>query len=119
MLGYILPTLLLGLSIVFVVVFEYRKLEEGEEFDWRSGFGPLGFEALVLTIILVWFLPGGILLIGPVMLILSALSPAGRLAWKDYRRPRVLVSIGFVVMIFAGGFTPVSIPTSPLSLIHI
>ena len=113
MLGYILPTLLLGLSIVFVVVFEHRKLEEEEEFDWRSGFGPLGFEALILTIVLLWFLPGGILLIGPVMLILSVLSPAGRLAWKDYRRPRVLVSIGFVVMIFAGGFTPVSTPTSP------
>lgn len=113
MLGYILPTLFLGLSIVFVVVFEHRKLEEGEEFDWRTGFGPMGFEALILTIVLLWFLPGGILLIGPVMLILSVLSPAGRLAWKEYRRPRVLVSIGFVVMIFAGGFTPVSTPTSP------
>jgi len=113
MLGYILPTLFLGLSIVFVVVFEHRKLEDGEGFDWRSGFGPMGFEALILTIVLLWFLPGGILLIGPVMLILSVLSPAGRLAWKEYRRPRVLVSIGFVVMIFAGGFTPVSTPSSP------
>ena len=81
MLGYILPTLFLGLSIVFVVVFEHRKLEEGEEFDWRTGFGPMGFEALILTIVLLWFLPGGILLIGTVMLILSVLSPAGRLAW--------------------------------------
>ena len=113
MLGYILPTFLLGLSIVFVLVFEYRRLEDEEEYDWRSGFGPMGFEALILTIVLLWFLPGGILLIGPVMLILSGLSPAGRLAWKEYRHPRVLVSIGFVVMIFAGGFTPVSTPTSP------
>ena len=85
MLGYILPTLFLGLSIVFVVVFEHRKLEDGEEFDWRTGFGPMGFEALILTIVLLWFLPGGILLIGPVMLILSVLRPAGRLAWKEYR----------------------------------
>tara|TARA_B100000767_G_C19687181_1_gene502313 strand:+ start:308 stop:1195 length:888 start_codon:yes stop_codon:yes gene_type:complete len=113
MLGYILPTLLLGLSIVFVLVFERRKLEEDEDFDWRSGFGPMGFEALIVTMILLWILPGGILLVGPVMLILSVISPAGRLAWKEYRSPRIFVSIGFVVMIFAGGFTPVSAPTSP------
>ena len=113
MLGYILPTFLLGLSIVFVVVFEHRRLEEGEDFDWRTGFGPFGMEALVLTMVLLWFLPGGILLLGPVMLILSVLSPAGRLAWQEYKRPRIMVSIGFAMMIFFGGFTPTSTPTSP------
>tara|TARA_B110000444_G_scaffold96187_1_gene91145 strand:- start:45706 stop:46602 length:897 start_codon:yes stop_codon:yes gene_type:complete len=113
MLGYFLPTLFLGLAIVFVVLFERRGLEEEEIFDWRTGFGPMGFEALLLTIISLWFLPGGILVVGPLMLLLSAVSPAGRLAWSEHKRPRVLVSVGLVVMLFAGGFTPVSAPISP------
>ena len=113
MIGYFVPTLLLVLAIVIVVVVERWKSEDDELFDWRSGFGPLGFEALVVTLVLMWFAPGGILLIGPLMLLLSALSPAGLLAWKEFKRPRILVSICLVVMIVAGGFTPVSAPTSP------
>lgn len=113
MIGVFVPTLLLVLAIVIVVAVERRKSEEGELFDWRSGFGPLGFEVLVVTLVLMWFAPGGILLIGPVMLFLSALSPAGRLAWKEFKRPRISVSICLVIMIVAGGFTPVSAPKSP------
>jgi hypothetical protein len=113
MIGFFVPTLLLVLAIVIVVAVERRKLEEDDIFDWRSGFGPLGFEALVVTLISMWFIPGGILLIGPVMLFLSALSPAGRLAWAEFKGPRVLVSISLVLMVVAGGFTPTSSPTSP------
>ncbi len=113
MLGYFVPTLLLILAIVFVIFFEGRKLEEGALFDWRNGFGPMGFEALIATLVLMWVMPGGILLIGPVMLFLSALSPAGRLAWAEFKRPRILVSICLVLMVVAGGITPTSSPTSP------
>lgn len=113
MIGYFVPTLLLVLAIVIVVVVERWKSEGDELFDWRSGFGPLGFEALVVTLVLMWFAPGGILLIGPLMLFLSALSPAGRVAWKEFKRPRILVSICLIGMIVASGFTPVSAPTSP------
>jgi len=113
MIGYFVPTLLLILAIVVVVYFEGRKLEDGVRFDWRNGFGPMGFEALITTFVLMWFVPGGILLIGPVMLLLSALSPAGRFAWTEFKRPRILVSICLVLMVVAGGFTPTSTPTSP------
>ena len=113
MIGYFVPTLLLILAIVFVVVLERRNSKEDELFDWRSRFGPMGFEALIATLVLMWFFPGGILLIGPVMLILSALSPAGRLAWAEYKRPRILVSICLILMVVTGGITPTSSPTSP------
>ena len=113
MIGYFFPTLLLILAIVFVVVLERRNSKEDELFDWRSRFGPMGFEALIATLVLMWFFPGGILLIGPVMLILSALSPAGRLAWAEYKRPRILVSICLILMVVTGGITPTSSPTSP------
>jgi hypothetical protein len=113
MIEVFVPTFLLVLAIVIVVAIERRKSKEDDLFDWRSGFGPMGFEALVVTLVLMWFIPGGILLIGPVMLFLSALSPAGRLAWKEYKRPRILVSIYLVTMVIAGGFTPVSTPISP------
>jgi len=113
MIGVFVPTLLLVLAIVIVVAVERRKSEEDDIFDWRNGFGPLGFEALVVTLVSMWFIPGGILLIGPAMIFLSVLSPAGRLAWKEYKRPRILVSIFLITMVIAGGFTPVSTPISP------
>lgn len=113
MIGYFVPTLLLVLAFVLVIFFEGHKSDEEEFFDWRRVFGPMGFEALIVTLALMWFVPAGILLIGPVMLFLSLLSPAGRLAWTEFKRPRLLVSIGLVVMVVAGGFTPVSTPPSP------
>tara|TARA_B110001452_G_scaffold266840_1_gene274788 strand:+ start:2771 stop:3661 length:891 start_codon:yes stop_codon:yes gene_type:complete len=113
MIGYFVPTLLLVLAIVIVVFFERHKSDEEELFDWRRVFGPMGFEALIVTLVLMWFVPGGILFIGPGMLFLSALSPAGRLAWGEFKRPRIFVSICLVIMVVAGGFTPVSAPQSP------
>ena len=113
MIGYLVPTLLLVLGIAIAIFIERQISKEDEPFDWRTGFGPMGLEALILTLVLMWIVPGGILLLGPVMLILSVLSPAGRVAWSEHKRPRVMVSICLAVMFAVGGFTPVSSPTSP------
>ena len=102
--------------VAFVGVFVYvtnRKDSDETHDNWKEMFGPMGFQVLILTLILMWIFPGGILFIGPILLVLSILSPAGRIAWKEYRQPRSIVSLGLVVMIFLGGFTPVSEPTSP------
>ncbi|HJL97973.1 MAG TPA: hypothetical protein QF401_07470 [Candidatus Poseidoniaceae archaeon] len=113
MIGYLVPTLLLVLGIAIVVFIERQISKQDERFDWRTGFGPLGFEALILTLILMWIVPGGILLLGPIMLLASVLSPAGRVAWVQHKRPRILVSVCLAVMFTLGGFTPVSTPESP------
>ena len=78
---------------VFVYVMNGRDSDETHE-NWKEIFGPMGFQALILTLLLMWISPGGILLVGPLMLVLSILSPAGRIAWKEYRRPRSIVSLG-------------------------
>ena len=109
----LLPSFFLVLFVGFFVYAANRKETEEKNENWREMFGPLGFQALISTLLLMWIVPGGILLVGPVMLVLSVLSPAGRIAWKEYRQPRSIVSFGLIVMIFLGGFSPVSEPHSP------
>ena len=84
--------------VAFVGVFVYvtnRKDSDETHDNWKEMFGPMGFQVLILTLILMWIFPGGILFIGPILLVLSILSPAGRIAWKEYRQPRSIVSLGF------------------------
>ena len=113
MIGDFMPSILL---IVFVAVHVYavrRKSSDEAEFEWRDLYGPYGFQALISFIVLLWILPGGFLIVGPVMFLLSILSPAGRIAWESYRKPRIVVCVGLVVMLFLGGFSPVSNPVAP------
>lgn len=113
MIGDFIPSIFL---IAFVAVHVYavhRKSSEDVEFEWKDMYGPYGIHALISFIVLLWILPGGFLIAGPVMLLLSILSPAGRLAWETYRKPRVVVCVGLIVMLFLGGFSPVSRPVAP------
>lgn len=107
------PSIFLLVFVTAHVFLERRKWTADEEFVWQDLYGPYGFHALVCFFILLWILPGGFLLAGPVMLLLSILSPAGRMAWESYRKPRIIVSVGLIVMLFVGGFSPVSGPVAP------
>ena len=81
MIGDFIPTIFL---IVFVAVHVYavlRKSTDEVESEWKDMYGPYGFHALISFIVLLWIFPGGFLIAGSVMLFLSILSPAGRLAW--------------------------------------
>tara|TARA_B100001093_G_scaffold193134_1_gene185634 strand:+ start:8133 stop:9032 length:900 start_codon:yes stop_codon:yes gene_type:complete len=115
MLKQLLPSLLLVVAVACVVWFERKKSEPIDSFRLKKVFGPFGIGALIASLILVWLIPGGFLLVGPSILVLSIISPAGREAWKEFRRPRVLVSIGLVLMVFLGGFVPPTAPNSPES----
>ena len=109
----LVPSILLVAFVAGHIVFERRSTSADDDFEWTEMYGPYGFHALFSLLILLWILPGGALVLGPVLLLLSAVSPAGRLAWKNYRRARTVVCIGLVVMLFAGGFSPVSTPVAP------
>lgn len=115
MLNQLLPSLLLVIGVACVVWFEKKKSVPLDSFDLQKLFGPFGIGALLSSIILFWLVPGGFLVVGPSILILSILSPAGREAWNEFRRPRILVSIGLVLMLFIGGFVPPTTPNSPES----
>ena len=113
MIGDFLPSIFLIVFVTAQVFLERRKWSAEVEYRWQDMYGPYGFHALASFFILLWILPGGFLLAGPVMLLLSILSPAGRIAWESYRKSRIMVSVGLIVMLFIGGFSPVSGPVAP------
>ncbi|RJU80147.1 MAG: hypothetical protein DWC09_07815 [Candidatus Poseidoniales archaeon] len=113
MIGDFMPSVLLIFFVAVHVFAVHRKSSDEAGFEWKDMYGPHGFQALISFIVLLWILPGGFLLVGPVILLLSILSPAGRIAWESYRKPRIVVCVGLVVMLFLGGFSPVSNPVAP------
>jgi len=124
MLGGILYSAGLILAVILVIYLQYRKYNqlqlEGDKdslnnFNYREVFGPIGLEFLSISLLLIWIVPYGILVIAPIGLILSILSPAGRIAWSQTRTPRLLVCVLLISMIMLGSLAPIAQPKSPES----
>lgn len=122
MLGGIIYSAGLIVAIIVVIYIQYRgfakqqEIIEGETsivFNYRDVFGPMGLEFLGLSIILIWIVPYGVLVIAPLGLILSILSPAGRITWAQTKVPRTMVCVFLISMIMLGSLAPVSQPKSP------
>jgi len=122
MLGGILYSAGLIVAIIVVIYLQYKKsvklqaIIEGDTsivFNYREVFGPMGLEFLGLSIILIWIVPYGVLVIGPIGLLLSVLSPAGRITWSQTKVPRTMVCVFLISMIMLGSLAPVSQPKSP------
>jgi hypothetical protein len=122
MLGGVLYSAGLVVAIIVVIYLQYKKsvklqaIIEGETstvFNYREVFGPMGLEFLGLSIILIWIVPYGVLVIGPIGLLLSVLSPAGRITWSQTKVPRTMVCVFLISMIMLGSLAPVSQPKSP------
>lgn len=80
---------------------------------WSEPIGRNGCIMAVVFAVLLWFVPYGILLLLPIMLVLSAVSPAGREEWKLHRNPRIVALLLSVLMFAGGGMLPVSTPSAP------
>ena len=78
---------------------------------WKTDeFDRTAFIALACGIAAMWFTPFGILVLGPLALIISVISPAGREEWLHFRQRRILTSIALVIILVVGAYTPVSTP---------
>jgi len=65
------------------------------------------------SIALLWIMPLGALVVGPVVLLLSFASPRGRDDWKTNTKPRLFAVSMIVVILLGSGFLPISTPTAP------
>lgn len=101
-----------GLFLGLIITLFWLKRGE-DEFDWRMAFGPMGSEAVIAFILLLWIIPYGALVMAPIILVLSLLSPAGRVSWKEYKKPRVVISLVLVLMMSLGSLAPVAQPIAP------
>ena len=124
MLGGLLYSAGLILAISLVIFLQYRKFGQTQSnddadnpsnFNYREVFGPMGLEFLVISLLLIWIVPYGILAIAPIGLVLSFLSPAGRIAWSRTKNSRLMVSVLLICMIMLGSLVPIAQPKSPES----
>ena len=110
------PTML-ALCGVFIALWWLRRSLEVDDPNHSSRviFGPLGLETALLGLVLLWLVPWGLLLLLPLILVLSVLSPAGRQDWKDHKKARITLCLCIVAMIVLGGCVPVQEPVAPES----
>lgn len=110
------PTML-ALCGVFIALWWLRRSLEVDDPNHspRVIFGPLGLETALIGLVLLWLVPWGLLLLLPLILVLSVLSPAGRQDWRDHKKARITLSLCVVAMIVLGGCVPVQEPVAPES----
>jgi len=90
-----------------------KATSQSEDFHYSQIIGQYGIESSVIGIILLWLVPWGIIIILPVLILLSVLSPAGRETWKEFTKIRIYFVCSLLVVVLAGGFIPASEPISP------
>ena len=109
--------MLLALCGIFIAFWWLRKPLDVEDSNraFRIIFGPLGLETALIGLVLLWVVPWGLLILLPLILVLSALSPAGRQDWKEHKKARITLCVCVVFMIVLGGSVPVQEPIAPES----
>ena len=100
MFGGVITTLTLFALIIGLTLYQKKKTEsEGRDFDRNDIIGEYGIETLLICIVLLWIVPWGIIIILPIVLLISLISPAGRHSWKQFSRTRIYVVLS-LCMIF-------------------
>tara|TARA_B100001564_G_C20563660_1_gene634952 strand:- start:124 stop:1020 length:897 start_codon:yes stop_codon:yes gene_type:complete len=114
MLGGLITTLIL-LSLVIVLVLYHKKNHQfdGVDFHRNQVLGENGIEFLIACVFLLWLIPWGVIIIIPVALLISIISPAGRESWKQFAKIRAYLISAIILASVAGGFIPASKPISP------
>ena len=104
---------LLMVAVLFLVVYILNRIEGEGKFEFRLAYGDKGLEMLILCVLMLWLIPWGVLIVLPLALTLSVLSPAGRESWHKFGKIRVYAIICMIVVLLIGGFAPTSNPRSP------
>ena len=116
MLDWLPTVVMLGVVLAVDLFGTWRKEQDADEASTSSLWRPQGDRRTRLIVLLVlvaawWVVPGGWLLVGVFVFVLSWLSPAGRLAWADERWPRWGMVCSVLVGLLLVGTLPPPAPT--------
>lgn len=100
-------------AILLLIVNIKNRTQNHETLTLRTAFGDKGLEMFLTCILLLWILPYGVILILPLALLLSILSPAGRQSWHDFGKIRSYAIASMLVVLLLGGLVPTSNPKAP------
>ena len=80
---------------------------------WWAPADKAGLVSAVVLMVVMWCVPGGALLGLPFLLLLSAASPAARVAWREHARPRTAALGMALLCLLSSGALPVTEPVAP------
>ena len=81
---------------------------------WRAeDFDKSYFIGVTIAITCLWIIPWGLLLIIPIIIASSIISPAAREEWQFFKNRRIISSIILFLVVNTFAFYPVSIPEAP------
>ena len=103
----------LMVAVLFSIVYFLKRNETEGKVEYRLAYGDKGLEMLIVSVVMLWVIPWGILVVLPLALLLSALSPAGRESWQEFGKIRTYAIISMIIILLVGGFAPTSPPKSP------
>ena len=108
-------TSLMLVGVIYVIVQINNKSSDEASISVRSAYGDKGFEVLIGCILLMWIVPYGVIIVIPCALLLSVLSPAGRMSWGVYGKIRAYAMSSMLLIVLVSGFAPTPSPKAPNS----
>ena len=112
MLASVIITLAM-IAVPFLITYIFNHYSDEHDQKPVDAFGDKGLLMLVSCCILLWFVPWGVILLLPIALSVSAVSPAGRQSWQRFSKIRSTSIACMMIVLLIGGFLPVSDPISP------
>lgn len=91
----------------------HRQSAEASDTDWRTPIGANGVRLAVAFSLMMWMLPGGLVLGLPICVLLCIVSPAARLEWRDYGKVRLKAVAVALICLCLSGLLPTQAPVSP------
>ena len=113
-----ISALIITLALIgFIFLLHYldaRKQDISfQSYDFNSYCGKGTVKAFIVAILMLWLVPYGAILIIPIFIAVSLISPASRNEWKNYGKIRLKMISGLLILLLLGGFVPISEPISP------
>lgn len=109
----VVTTLLLLILPYAHFKYYHRKSDNEISPKFNQYLGKSAVVAFYLGIALLWIVPMGSILVPVLLIVLSILSPFGRMEWKEFRVQRIQILAAGMAMILAAGFIPASTPVEP------
>ena len=91
----------------------YKLYRKNESLPFNAFLGEKTSMHVLVVLLLLLLIPYGALLLFPIILLLSFVSPAGRMDWSENRNERILAIVMVMLMLGVSGFMPVETPRAP------
>ena len=91
----------------------YKLVTKDDLLQLKTFLGENASRYTMIGLFLLLLVPYGALVLIPLILALSFVSPAGRMDWSEYRNQRFVAVFLVLIMIGISGFMPIETPRSP------